>query len=594
MLDSGRIGLIRCLMHIAKVPNRNARPSFLLRETYREDGKVRNRTLANLSKLPIERIEALRAALRGEPLVALSAGGFEIRRSLPHGHVLAALSLARRIGLDDLLPRRAPQRRRDLALALIIARLLDPAAKLATARMLDSTTASHSLGATLGLGGVTACEIYATLDWLGSEQSCIEARLARRHLRNGTLVLYDVTSTYLEGRCCPLASHGYSRDSRPDRPQLVIGLLCAADGCPVAVEVFEGNTADPATLAAQIGKLKQRFRLRHVVLVGDRGLITSARIEQTLRPAGLDWITALRAPQIRQLAVEDGPLQLSLFDTRDLAEITSPDYPGERLVVCKNPLLAAERRRKREDLLAATEADLRQIQARVARRKNPLRGAAKIGQSVGAILGRRKVAKHFDLSITDEMFSFTRKSEAIAEEARSDGIYVLRTSLAAEQADAAATVQTYKSLAHVERAFRSFKSIDLELRPVFHWTAPRVRAHVLLCMLAYYLEWHMRQPLAPMLFDDHDRPAAVAERVSPVAKAKVSQAAWRKASTQRSEAADGQAQPVHSFRTLLADLATLTRNTVCFNGQTTRAVLATPTPLQRRAFSLLGVELAAA
>jgi hypothetical protein len=580
-------------MHIAKVPNRNARPSFLLRETYREDGKVKNRTLANLSKLPIERIETLRAALRGDPLGPIGSEGFQIRRSLPHGHVLAALTVARRIGLDDLLPRRAPQRRRDLALALIVARLLDPAAKLATARMLDSATASHSLGETLGLGSVTAREIYTTLDWLGSEQACIENQLARRHLKNGTLVLYDVTSTYLEGRCCVLARHGYSRDSRGDRPQLVIGLLCAADGCPAAVEVFEGNTADPATVAAQITKLKQRFRLRHVVMVGDRGMITTARIEQTLRPAGLDWITALRAPAIRQLA-EGGLLQFSLFDTRDMAEISSPDYPNERLVVCKNPLLAEERRRKRDELLALTEADLSKIQARVTREKNPLRGAAEIGKVVGAALGKRKMAKHFELTITDHTFSFSRKDEAIAEEARFDGFYALRTSLPVELADAAGTVRAYKSLAQVERAFRCIKTVDLDLRPVFHWTAPRVRAHVLLCMLAYYLEWHMRQPLAPMLFDDHDRASAEAERTSPVAKAKVSKTAQRKASTQRIETTDGDTQPVHSFRTLLGDLATLTRNTVCFAGQNTLTVQTTPTPVQRRALSLLGVELVAA
>jgi Transposase DDE domain len=580
-------------MHIAKVPNRNARPSFLLRETYREDGKVKNRTLANLSKLPIERIEILRAALRGDPLAPIGSEGFEIRRSLPHGHVLAALTIARRIGLDDLLPRRAPQRRRDLALALIVARLLDPAAKLATARMLDTATASHSLGETLGLGRVTARAIYTTLDWLGSEQDFIENQLARRHLKNGALVLYDVTSTYREGRCCPLARHGYSRDSRGDRPQLVIGLLCAADGCPVAVEVFEGNTADPATVAAQITKLKQRFRLRHVVMVGDRGMITAARIEQTLRPAGLDWITALRAPAIHQLA-EGGLLQFSLFDTRDMAEISSPDYPNERLVVCKNPLLAEERRRKRDELLALTQTDLGKIQARVTREKNPLRGAAEIGRAVGAVLGKRKMAKHFELTITDTVFSFTRKAEAIAEEARFDGFYALRTSLPAEQIDTAGTVRAYKSLAQVERAFRCIKTVDLELRPVFHWTAPRVRAHVLLCMLAYYLEWHMRQPLAPMLFDDHDRAAAEAGRTSPVAKARVSKVAYRKASTQRTHTSDGTIQPVHSFRTLLNDLATLTRNTVCFAGQNTLTVQTTPTPVQRRALSLLGAELAAA
>lgn len=586
--------MIRCLMHIAKVPNRNARPSFLLRETYREDGKVKNRTLANLSKLPVERIDMLRAALRGDPLVPVGDQGLEIRRSLPHGHVLAALTIARRIGLDHLLPRRAPQRRRDLALALIVARLLDPAAKLATARMLDTATASHSLGETLGLGNVTARDIYTTLDWLGSEQSFIENQLARRHLKNGALVLYDVTSTYLEGHCCPLAHHGHSRDKRGDRPQLVIGLLCAADGCPVAVEVFEGNTADPSTVAAQIAKLKQRFRLRHVVLIGDRGMLTAARIEQTLRPAGLDWITALRGPAIRQLAAEGGPLQFSLFDTRDMAEISSPDYPDERLVVCKNPLLAEERRRKRDELLALAEADLSKIQARVTREKKPLCGAAAIGKAVGAVIGKRKMAKHFDLTITDDAFGFARKAEAIADEARFDGFYVLRTSLPAELADAAGTVRAYKSLARVERAFRCIKTVDLELRPVFHWTAPRVRAHVLLCMLAYYLEWHMRQPLAPMLFDDHDRATAEAGRASPVAKAKVSKAAYRKASTQRVDIGDGEIHPVHSFRTLLADLATLTRNTVCFAGQKTLTIQTTPTPVQRRAFSLLGAEMAVA
>lgn len=581
-------------MHIATIPNRNAKPSFLLRETYRENGKVKNRTLANLSKLPPERIDTLRAALRGDPLVPLGDKGFEIQRSLPHGHVLAALTVARRIGLDELLPRRASQRRRDLALALVVARLLDPAAKLATARMLDSATASHSLGETLGLGGVTARELYATLDWLGTEQSFIENQLARRHLKNGMPVLYDVTSTYLEGRCCPLARHGYSRDSRPDRAQLAIGLLCAADGCPVAVQVFEGNTADPATVAAQIAKLKQRFRLRRVVMVGDRGMLTSARIEQALRPAGLDWITALRAPAIRQLAAEGGPLQFSLFDTRDMAEIASPDYPNERLVVCRNPLLAAERQRKRDELLALTEADLGKIEARVTRAKNPLRGAGEIGKAVGAVLGKRKMAKHFELTIADDAFGFARKAEAIAEEARFDGFYVLRTSLAAERIDAAGTVRAYKSLAQVERAFRCLKTVDLELRPVFHWTAPRVRAHVLLCMLAYYLEWHMRQPLAPMLFDDHDRAAAEGQRISPVAKAQVSKAACRKASTQRVDVGDGESQPVHSFRTLLADLATLTRNTVCFGGQKMLTIQTTPTPVQRRALSLLGVELAAA
>jgi transposase len=578
-------------MFVTTVPNRGSPPAVLLRESYREEGKVKSRTLANLSAWPLEKVETLRAVLRGDKLVPVGEGGFEIRRSLPHGHVLAALTTARRVGFDDLLPRRAPRRRRDLALALIIARLLDPAAKLATARMLDPATASHSLGETLGLGAVPVREVYAALDWLGAEQTYIENSLARRHLKEGALVLYDVTSTYLEGRHCELARHGYSRDKRGDRPQLVIGLLCAADGCPVAVEVFEGNTADPATLAAQIGKLKDRFKLKRVVLVGDRGMITDARIEETLRPAGLDWITALRAPAIKDLAADDGPLQLSLFDTTDMAEITSPDFPGERLVVCKNPLLAEERARKREELLSATETDLGRIKARVERSKNPLHGAAEIGRAVGAVIGKRKMAKHFETEITDKTFSFVRKLDQIDAEARLDGIYVLRTNLTAEQSDAAATVRSYKSLAQVERAFRCMKTVDLDIRPVFHWTAPRVRAHVLLCMLAYHLEWHMRGALAPVLFDDEDKAAAEARRTSPVAKAVVSKAAETKARTRLTDPARGEALPVHSFRTLLADLATLTKNTVCFGGKSLVTVLAKPTAIQSRALQLLGAEL---
>ena len=445
----------------------------------------------------------------------------------------------------------------------------------------------------LGLGSVTAREIYATLDWLGSEQSFIETTLARRHLSNGALLLYDVTSTYLEGRCCELARHGYSRDHRRDRAQLVIGLLCAVDGCPVAVEVFEGNTADPMTLSPQIDKLKQRFKLQRVVMVGDRGLLTSARIEETLRPAGLDWITALRAPAIKALAAEGGPLQPSLFDTRDMAEIDSPDYPGERLVVCKNPLLERERALKRSDLLAATEKELIRIQARVQRASKPLHGAAAIGQAVGAVLGRRKMAKHFQISIGDDAFGFARDTVAIAAEAALDGIYVVRTNLPAAQSGAAATVRAYKNLSSVERAFRSMKTVDLQLRPVFHWTAPRVRAHVLLCMLAYYLEWHMRRSLAPMLFDEHDPAGRDAQRTSPVAKAQPSPVAQRKATRKRTDPADGEPLPVHSFHTLLADLATLTRNVVRFGHNRLTDVLATPTKIQRRSLYLLGVALAA-
>ena len=579
-------------MYVAVVPNRGSPPAILLRESYRQAGKTKNRTLANLSRWPAERIEQLRAVLRGDKLLP-AAEAVEIVRALPHGHVLAALGTARRLALDAVLPRRAPQRRRDLALALIVARLLEPAAKLATARMLDSATASHSLGEMLGLGKVAAKEVYAALDWLGREQPFIEAQLARRHLKEGALLLYDVTSTYLEGRCCELAQHGYSRDHRSDRPQIVIGLMCAADGCPVAVEVFEGNTADPVTLSAQIDKLKQRFQLQRVVMVGDRGVLTSARIEQTLRPAGLDWITALRAPAIKQLAAEGGPLQPSLFDDRDMAEITSPDYPGERLVVCKNPLLAEERARKRAELLAVTEKELARIAARVQRARSPLRGAAAIGQAVGAVLGRRHMAKHFQISITDDTFSFAQTPLSIVAEAALDGIYVVRTNLPATQSDAAATVRAYKSLSGVEHAFRSLKTVDLELRPVFHWTAPRVRAHVLLCMLAYYLQWHMRRSLAPMLFDEPDPAAREAQRTSPVAKAEPSPAARRKAAGKRTDPVDGEALPVHSFHTLLGDLATLTRNVVRLGRDRLTAILATPTPTQHRALDLLGVTLAA-
>ena len=573
-------------MYVTRVPNRSSPPAVLLRESFREDGKVKTRTLANLTDWPEAKVEALRRVLRGETLV-VAGDRLAIERSLPHGHVVAVLGTLRRIGLDRLLPRR-PERLATLALALIAARVVEPAAKLATARQLSEATASHSLGAVLGLGAVDEDELYRALDLLGAAQPAIEKALARRHLKDGTLVLYDVTSSYLEGRCCELARFGYSRDGRPDRPQIVFGVLCAADGCPVAVEVFEGDVADPKTLAAQIAKLKGRFKLKRVVLVGDRGMITSARIEEELKPAGLDWITALRAPAIQALAAEGGPLQLSLFDEKDMAEISSPDFPGERLVVCRNPHLAAERARKREDLLAASEKDLAKIQAATTRARNPLRGAAEIALKVGAVLGRRKVAKHFRLTISEETLGFARDAAAIAREAALDGFYVLRTSVSPETLDAAATVLAYKSLAQVERAFRSLKSIDLDIRPVHHRLAGRVRAHVFLCMLAYYVAWHMRRKLAPLLFEDHDRKASAAARPSPVAAAEVSPAARAKARTHTTD--DG--APVHSFRTLLANLATLTRNTVRCGDALPMTVLSRPTPPQRRAFDHLGVAIA--
>ena len=488
----------------------------------------------------------------------------------------------------------ARRRHRALALGLIIARLLDPAAKLATARMLDTATASHSLGEVLDLGSVTARELYATLDWLGSEQPFIEATLARRHLKDGALVLYDVTSTYLEGRCCPLAQLGYSRDNRGDRPQLVIGLLCAFDGCPVAVEVFDGNTGDPATLVSQIDKLKQRFGLKRVVLVGDRGMITDARIAETLAPGrpGLDHRAARAghpATGCRRADRCNSRCSTSATWRRSPARTFPASGWWSARIRCwpKNAPASAANcwRPPRRTSFASRNA----CSGRRTHCTGPPRSARRLAQCSAS----GKWPSTSRPVITDDSFTFTRRTEAIAAEARLDGIYVIRTNLPAEQSDAASTVRSYKSLAQVERAFRCMKTVDLDLRPVFHWTAPRVRAHALLCMLAYYLEWHMRQTLAPMLFDDHDRAAAEAQRTSPVAKAQVSPAAKRKATSQQTDPVNNTTLPARSFRTLLSDLATLTRNVVCFGGRTLNVVTTVPTELQRVALTRLGADMAA-
>jgi hypothetical protein len=575
-------------VYITTIANRNSPPAVLLRESYREQGKVKSRTLANLSKWPPAKIDALRRVLADEPMQPAASQPFEIERALAYGHVAAALGTLRQIGLDQLLPRR-PDRMARLILAMIVACVVEPAAKLATARQLSDATASHALGALLGLGEVDADELYEALDHLQAAQPEIERALAKRHLTDGVLVLYDVSSSYLEGEHCELAQRGYSRDHRPDRPQIVYGLLCSQAGCPVAVEVFEGNTADPMTLAAQITKLRTRFNLKRVVLVGDRGMITGARLEADVKPAGLDWITALRAPAIRDLAAAGGPLQLSLFDQRDMAEITSDDYPGERLVVCRNPDLAVRRSRKRQELLEATERLLAAVAARLHSKRRPLRGVAKIGIAVGAVLNKHKMAKHFDVAISNTTLSWSRKQDAIAAEAALDGFYIIRTNLPAEACSAEQVVLAYKGLSQVERAFRSLKTTDLDIRPIHHRRARRVRGHVLLCMLAYYVTWHMQQALAPMLFTDHDTQTAARQRTSPVAAARVSPAARAKAAAKRT--ADG--QPVHSFATLLADLANLTRNSVRFANALPVTVLSRPTPVQQRAFQLLGLKLAA-
>jgi transposase len=570
-------------MYVESVPNRNSPPAVLLRESSRLDGKIVKRTLANLSGWPPSQIASLRRVLKGESLVA-PAEAFRIQRSTPHGHVAAVLGTLRRLGLERILSR-TECAERDLVVAMIVARILEPSSKLATTRGLRQETATSSLASLLGLDqAVDEAQLYGALDWLLERQQNVENALARRHLSDGSLVLYDVSSTYFEGRHCPLARFGHSRDERSGNPQIVFGLLTAPEGCPVAVEVFEGNTGDPTTVAPQVDKLRQRFGLKQVILVGDRGMLTSARIREDLKPQeGLQWISALKSVQIQQL-VAGGALQLSLFDQRDLAEIRHPSYKGERLIACRNPLLAEERRRKRKELLGATEKQLNKIVTATQRQKKPLRGRREIGLAVGRILGRYKMGKHFRLFIEEDGFRCERKQDNIEREAVLDGIYVIRTSVPAEALSSEQVVERYKGLSDVERAFRSLKSVDLKVRPIYHYLADRVRAHVFLCMLAYYVEWHMRQALAPMLFDDDDTQAAEEARKSIVGPAQRSPNAKRKDTLKRTS--DG--MPVHSFQTLLKDLATLTLNEVQV-GEQTMQMLATATPVQRRALQLLQV-----
>ena len=572
-------------MYVARVPNRNSPPAFLLREAFREHGKVKNRTLANLSHWPPAQIEALRQVLKGNTALSSNlADAFAIVRSLPHGHVAAVLAMIGQLDIEQLLER-GPQRAR--VLALIAQRVLEPGSKLATARALRADTAHRTLSQELGVTTVDEDDLYEALDWLLPQQGAIEAALARRHLGEGSLVLYDVSSTYFEGHCCPLARYGHSRDERRGNPQIVFGVLADTQGCPVAVQVFAGNTADPTTVAAQIAKLRERFALKQVVLVGDRGMLTQARIEQELRPvAGLEWITALRSGQLHQL-VTDGALQLSLFDQTDLAEITHPDYPGERLVVCRNPLLAQERARKREDLMAAAEQKLEAIAAATRRAQRPLRDPERINYRIGAALGPKKVGKYFRWEITAAGLNYARDPERIARDAALDGIYVLRTSLPAQQLDAAQTVRSYKQLAGLERAFRILKSVEVEIRPIHHRLPDRVRAHVLICLLAYYVEWHLRRVLAPLLFDDEQRGGALA--ASPVAPAQRSAGALRKARTKRTAAG----LPVQSFRDLLRNLATITKNRIQPKLKSVPPfdMITRPTALQRQALELVGLKL---
>jgi transposase len=568
-------------MYVARIPNRGSPPAILLRESYREGGKVKNRTLANLSHWPEHKVDKLQRALKGLPTAAELSEAFEITRSLPHGHVAAVLGSARRLGMEELIDA-TPSRTRDLVVAMLVAQVIDPGSKLAVARGLRAETASSSLGQVLGVAGCDEDDLYAAMDWVLARKDAIESSLAARHLVNGTLVLYDVSSAAFEGRTCPLGAIGHPRDGVKGRLQIVYGLLCTPAGIPIAIEVFEGNTADPKTLAAQIDKLKHRFKLSRVCLVGDRGMLTDARIRDEVRPAQLDWISALRAPQIKAL-VADGALQLSLFDTQDLVEISSPEFPGERLVCCHNPVLAEQRTRKRADLLAATEKELAPIAAATGRARRPLRGRDKIALRVGKVINHYKMAKHFTLEITDESFTFTRNTEAIAAEAALDGIYVLRTSLPTDTLAHGDVVLRYKGLEDVERFFRTLNT-ELDVRPIRHRLADRVRAHMFLRMLSYYLVWHMKAALAPILFHDNDKPAAAAKRANPVAAAQRSDDALAKAARKRTP----DDYPVHSFTSLLADLATVCANQI----QPTDDLppftkITTPTPLQRRAFELL-------
>jgi transposase len=560
-------------MHVAKIERRHGARIYtywLVRRSVREGKRVRHETVANVSKLPAAAIEALRRALAGETLVA--AGElFATERSLPHGHVRAVLGAAQRLGLPRLLDR-APSRERSLALAMIVQRVLAPGSKLACTRQLSQSTLAEELA----LGEVDSDELYAALDWLLQRQERIEARLARRHLAEGTLVLYDVSSSYFEGRTCPLAQLGYSRDRRRGSPQIVYGLVCEPEGRPIALEVFAGAVHDDKTLRSQVEKLRRRFGLKTVVFVVDRGMITEANLEALRGEADVAWISALKAPQVKKL-VKEGALQLSLFDELNLAEVESIDYPDERLVVCRNPLVAEERRRKRDDLLQATEALLSPIKARV--EAGTLRGAAAIGLAVGEVANKRKVKKHFQLEIEDDRFDYHRKQEQVDAEAALDGFYVLRTNVPGEQLSGPEVVRSYKALAQAERAFRTLKGPELELRPIHHRLEQRVRAHAFLCLLAYYLEWHLRKAWAELLFDD-ERPPLPDD---PVAKRERSPEARRKASSKRTATGE----TCHSFRTLLAELALIVRNTNRVHGsQATFDTVTQSNDAQARALQL--------
>ncbi|WP_430014673.1 IS1634 family transposase [Microcystis ichthyoblabe FBCC-A1114] len=574
-------------MYIEKVPNRNSPPAVLLRESYREGDQVKKRTLANLSKLPDDIIDNLKLALKGATL-SMTEGipnHFEVIRSLPHGHVMAILETIKKLGLDKIISEKS-SRIRNLVVAMIVARIINPKSKLATARGFNSETCSQSLGQLLDLEKADEDELYNALDWLLEKQEKIEKHLAIKHLESGTLVLYDVTSTYLEGNGCELGKYGYNRDKKKGKTQIVFGLLCSAKGCPIAVEVFAGNTSDGATLSGQIEKVRKGWVIENVVWVSDRGILTNSKINELVKPIeGLDYITGLTKPQIRKLA-EVEVIQLGLFDQVNLVEFESEDYPDERLIACRNPFIAQKNQLQREALLEAVEKELDLIVQATQREKRALKGQDKIALRVGKVLNQFKVNKYYNLEITEEGFSYQRQRELIAQETALDGVYVLRTSLESTLMDAATTVKAYKSLSQVEEAFRCYKSIDLKVRPIYHYKGDRVKAHIFLCMLAYYVEWHLKQCLAPLLFEDEE----IDDGSLNVIKASRSESAQSKERKKRNQ----ENLPVHSFRTLLEDLGTICLNTVeCTirEGSYRFSKITRPTQLQQKALDLLGVSL---
>jgi transposase len=582
-------------MFITSIPNRNSPPAILPREGYREDGKVKTRTLANLSHLAPEKIEALKAVLKGAPIGAEPVS----ETSLPHGHVLAVTGMIRKLGLDTLLNgKRHPMRER--ALALIAGRILDPSSKLALAQSLAKGVEHNTLGEVLGLGELGKAvdeankkssqekravgELYAAMDWLLERQEKIENALAKRHLTNGCTVLYDLSSSYFEGRCCPLAKHGYSRDHRGDRPQINYGLLCCDEGIPVAIEVVEGNVGDPKTIPAQVAKLKERFGLERVVVVGDRGMVTEARIREDISTVGYDWISALRHGAIRPM-VEAKIIQPSLFDESGIAEIAHPDYLGERLIACFNPIMQEERMRKREALLQLTEKALQKVADSCAREKQPLEGKGEIGLKAGAVLSKFKVGKYFRVHVGDHGLRFARNQDILGRDAAMDGIYVIRTSVPKEVMAAEKAVLTYKQLAKVERAFRTLKSVDLQIRPIYHYVEPRVKAHMFLCMLAYYVEFHLRKAWAELLYTDEEGSI----RTSPVAPVQPSPSGREKKSRAHSQ----NGLPLQSFGGLMKSLATLALTRIRLGEKGPLYTRTTkPTPLQARAFELIGIGVA--